>query len=249
MNLKARSNVYFYIILFVILLMYVPLFALKYKTIFNLTEEDHLYENFQAITFLLTSFLMFFLYIKSKSTEREYIFNFSRNIYFLLLAVFFFFCFGEEISWGQRIFGIETPLSLQYINAQDETNIHNLWIFQGYDKNEVAKSGLSLWITSGRVFALIWFVYCFLIPLSEQFFSFFRKIYKKLSFPVVPLWLGSLFVIAHIISKVAEKLWIYSEEQPVIEIKEATFSFLYLMVGVVFVIFFFRDRALKREEA
>ena len=48
MNLKARSNVYFYIILFVILLMYVPLFTLKYKTIFNLTEEDHLYENFPA---------------------------------------------------------------------------------------------------------------------------------------------------------------------------------------------------------
>ena len=167
----------------------------------------------------------------------------------MLLAVFFFFCFGEEISWGQRIFDIHTPLSMSAANSQDETNLHNLWFFESYDKKEVVKTGLALWLSSARIFALIWLVYCFLIPLSDHLFSFFHKIYKKLSFPVVPLWLGFLFVIAHILSKVAEKLWIYSVEQPVIEIKEATFSFLYLIVGVAFVILFFRDRALKREEA
>jgi hypothetical protein len=33
----------------------------------------------------------------------------------------------EEISWGQRIFGIETPEVLSEINTQDELNLHNLF--------------------------------------------------------------------------------------------------------------------------
>lgn len=39
-----------------------------------------------------------------------------------------FFGMGEEISWGQRIFGIETPEFLAKANAQKETNLHNLVI-------------------------------------------------------------------------------------------------------------------------
>lgn len=40
----------------------------------------------------------------------------------------FFFGMGEEISWGQRLFGIETPEFLANVNAQKETNLHNLVI-------------------------------------------------------------------------------------------------------------------------
>ncbi|HKK43166.1 MAG TPA: hypothetical protein VJ963_12205, partial [Bacteroidales bacterium] len=118
-----------------------------------------------------------------------------------------------------------------------------------FDKKVVTKSGLALWFSSARIFALIWLVYCFLIPLSDHLFSFFHSIYKKLSFPVVPLWLGTLFVIAHLVSKLAEHLWLYSEEQPVIEIKEATFSFLYLVVGIVFMIKYYRNRAARAEQS
>ncbi len=39
-----------------------------------------------------------------------------------------FFGMGEEISWGQRVFGIETPEFLAEANAQKETNLHNLVI-------------------------------------------------------------------------------------------------------------------------
>ena len=34
----------------------------------------------------------------------------------------------EEISWGQRIFNIETPAKLAQINAQKELNLHNIKI-------------------------------------------------------------------------------------------------------------------------
>lgn len=44
-------------------------------------------------------------------------------IYFILVGLFFLDAM-EEISWGQRIFGWETPQTFQG-NVQNETNLHN----------------------------------------------------------------------------------------------------------------------------
>ncbi len=44
----------------------------------------------------------------------------------VLFAVGFFMLFGEEISWGQRLLGFETPEAFKEINVQDEFNLHNL---------------------------------------------------------------------------------------------------------------------------
>lgn len=44
----------------------------------------------------------------------------------LTLMVAFVVCGGEEISWGQRIFGFPMPDALGAINKQDETNLHNI---------------------------------------------------------------------------------------------------------------------------
>jgi hypothetical protein len=46
-----------------------------------------------------------------------------------ILAFIAFVCLfgaGEEISWGQRVFGIASPESFVERNAQQETNLHNL---------------------------------------------------------------------------------------------------------------------------
>lgn len=43
-----------------------------------------------------------------------------------ILALGFFFLVGEEIAWGQRIFGWATPESLEAINKQGETTLHNI---------------------------------------------------------------------------------------------------------------------------
>jgi len=44
------------------------------------------------------------------------------------LGLVFLFGALEEISWGQRIFGIETPAYFVENNLQRETNLHNLEI-------------------------------------------------------------------------------------------------------------------------
>lgn len=45
--------------------------------------------------------------------------------FFVLLALAGFYTVMEEISWGQRIFGIESPPFFAENNVQGETNLHN----------------------------------------------------------------------------------------------------------------------------
>lgn len=52
----------------------------------------------------------------------------------MIALIFLFVCFislGEEISWGQRIFNIQTPKVIADANRQSELNFHNLYIFSG----------------------------------------------------------------------------------------------------------------------
>src|SRR6185503_6634458 len=44
------------------------------------------------------------------------------------LAVALAFLGGEEISWGQRIFGVATPTALAERNIQGELNLHNTFL-------------------------------------------------------------------------------------------------------------------------
>jgi hypothetical protein len=44
----------------------------------------------------------------------------------LLLALLCLVFAGEELSWGQRLFGFETPECVRAVNEQDELNLHNL---------------------------------------------------------------------------------------------------------------------------
>ena len=46
---------------------------------------------------------------------------------YLLLGVGLFFLVGEELSWGQRIFGWATPETFSEINKQQEINLHNIY--------------------------------------------------------------------------------------------------------------------------
>ena len=47
-------------------------------------------------------------------------------IFFAGLALFFFVCAGEELSWGQHLLGFATPEKVAEINEQGEFNLHNL---------------------------------------------------------------------------------------------------------------------------
>lgn len=86
-----------------------------------LTGEDRFGENLQVL-FWCTSFFLSLWVVQKEARDGRYLFA---GMY-AFLCVGIFFIIGEEISWGQRIFGWATPEAMQEINKQDETNIHNL---------------------------------------------------------------------------------------------------------------------------
>jgi len=91
-----------------------------------------------------------------------------------LLAFLFFFAAGEEISWGQRIFGIETPEYFMEKNLQQETNLHNLVI------GDIKINKL---IFSQLLFGVMGFYLVLLRPLSSKV-SFIRKLVADFQVPL-----------------------------------------------------------------
>ncbi len=83
-----------------------------------LTREDYWVENLTAVWFLLAGLLLFV----TARAER----SFLRRCVYILGGMAMVFAAGEEISWGQRIFGFATPDFLMPLNAQKEFNVHNI---------------------------------------------------------------------------------------------------------------------------
>jgi hypothetical protein len=65
-----------------------------------------------------------------------------------------FFIAGEEIAWGQRIFGYGTPEGLEEINEQKEVTVHNIDVVQQFTNGVYLLAGLygsiGAWIVRWR---------------------------------------------------------------------------------------------------
>ncbi len=110
----------------------------------------------------LTLFGAFCFSIYRFVTARQ-LFGYRGKFILLLVAAVCLFGAGEEISWGQRIFDIETPASLAERNAQKELNLHNL-TFQ-WNGKEVKINRLVF----GRGLTLALFLYLFVLaPLYRR---------------------------------------------------------------------------------
>ena len=86
--------------------------------------EDGWIENLTAGVFLLAGIALFAAALAARRV-------FPRCAY-VIGGVALAFLVGEEISWGQRVIGFETPGFLAGLNNQGEFNIHNL---QGIESN------------------------------------------------------------------------------------------------------------------
>ena len=138
--------------------------------IMQLTREDGLIENIGAFGFLLAALAFLINYALSKGQgmrfgKKQY----KRQPIFLLLSLFFFLALAEEISWGQRIFGWETPSALQEINSQGEINIHNLSPVNGQNPDGSLKTGVAALFTSHRIFYGLVIFWALIIPLGHRF--------------------------------------------------------------------------------
>lgn len=87
-------------------------------------REDGVFEYIEALLFLLTSVVMLFCW--RQTANDSYDGPWINKVLFLIAGLIFLVGAGEEISWGQRIFLIETPQYLKEINSQGEINFHNI---------------------------------------------------------------------------------------------------------------------------
>lgn len=182
---------------FFIILLFYAFNLLPSEVFLPLIEEDGLFENLTAVFFLLTSIGFLLLFFKPellrKSRRRKRFTTKTRRYAFLLLSLVFFFGFGEEISWGQRIFGFATP-ELMENNAQDEFNIHNLEIFNFKDNEGNERGNLAKLFTMKQLFLYSFGLYLLLIPLLRKNSEAIKKLITRFYIPVPPVWLGLLFV-------------------------------------------------------
>ena len=85
------------------------------------TGEDGAAENFQVLFFVLAWVLTFPVIGRLWKAGAKLF-----AAMYMVLCLGLFFIIGEEVSWGQRLFGWETSEEMKAINKQEETNIHNI---------------------------------------------------------------------------------------------------------------------------
>lgn len=93
----------------------------RYDLFSLLTAEDRLLEWAEVFAFAVAAACAALLAATLRRTG-----DLAAAAAFALLAAGAFFAAGEEISWGQRLFGWGTPETLRDVNYKDETNVHNI---------------------------------------------------------------------------------------------------------------------------
>ena len=168
-----------------------------------LTQEDHWVEYLTAALFLLAGVLLFFTAAAERSLWRRCV--------YALGGIVLVFVTGEEISWGQRIFGFATPDFLIGVNRQYEFNVHNINILHGRFE-EIYQYGTLLlcaitfaasFFRKDRLFGIplpsILLVLCFLLLLSVDRTAVFGRTPGFISFTDKGLLL--LFAIYTLLSR------------------------------------------------
>ena len=88
----------------------------------EIVKEDRLIEYAQFFVLLIGSIVSLKQSIRFFGQKQ-----WLRAIFYVLAFMVLFFVAGDEISWGQRILGIETGAALQEVNRQGEITVHNLY--------------------------------------------------------------------------------------------------------------------------
>lgn len=171
------------------LLLYLTVAGSK-ELIHFVAGREMLVENLGALAFFISSCLFLAMAWRERASGAK-----LRLLQLVLLGAFFFVAFGEEASWGQHWFGFDTPEGLKKLNAQEETNLHNLWLIDSYAGDGEKKKGLAaLLLNSNRLFDLIMIGLFWLLPLAARWPSWLRSWLERWGTPAPAAALGFLLL-------------------------------------------------------
>ena len=172
------------------------------------TVEDGFVENGSAIFLLSSSILLlsrFFKLFSSKST--------TWKIGIAAMALLFFFAAGEEISWGQRIFNIESSEYFLENNAQGETNLHNM-VVGGTKINKLIFS---------QLLTVVLVIYLIITPFLYRKYEWVKNLANQFAVPIVQ-WYQTIYFLAGTV------LLAFIPSNRKWEIYELAFSVIFLLI-------------------
>lgn len=149
-------------------------------------KEDGLFEWGTSLSYFLAFVFFLLTFLKTK------------NIFILLLTCVMFFGAGEELSWGQRIIGYETPPGMKKLNAQKEFNLHNISLVNGKNVEGKKVKGLSRLLVMDFLFKIFTGVFGIVIPFLIFHIKKLSDWNQKLKLPVAPISIGIFFLISEI---------------------------------------------------
>ncbi len=172
--------------------------------------EDGFIEWFTVIPLVIVS-IVCLLRLINLAKYKSWLFSLA----LITLAIVCIFFAGEEISWGQRIFGIESSDYFKENNAQGETNIHNL-VVGGNKLNKIIFT---------TALGLIAGTYLLILPLV---YNVNNKIKRFIDWAGVPV--AQLYQIIAIAIVAALHLLIQSDKGKQPEVFEFGVCFIFLLI-------------------
>lgn len=214
--------IYFLVLSLFLISTYSIYFIFSNEEIREIAHEDGIFEYLSFFSFIFASFLYFKSYKKNK------------NIYLLLFSLLMFVAAGEEISWGQRIIGFETPEFIEKNNVQKEFNLHNIEIFNARHANGESKKGISRLLEVNFLFKLFCITYCFILPLSTTLIPKINTFISNIHLPIPPLIFGLIFIFNWFSMRLLIDYDIVSYTSYLYEIMETNAAFMLLALAFYF---------------
>ncbi|MCF6181968.1 hypothetical protein [Lutibacter sp.] len=172
--------------------------------------EDGFVENSQFVLLLCSSLLLFYYFFKFFKHK-----NASWKLGVLVMAIAFFFASGEEISWGQRIFNVQSSEFFIENNAQHETNLHNM-VVDGEKINKLIFS---------QLLTILLVIYLLILPILYRKVASIKKLANLFAVPIVKWHHTIAFLIATglIVFVHSKKKW---------ELYELAFAVIFLLIFI-----------------
>jgi len=174
------------------------------------TVEDGFIENGSAIFLLGSSLLLLYRFFKLFKHK-----DLFWKIGILAMAIVFFFGAGEEISWGQRIFNVESSQYFIENNAQGETNLHNLVV----EDTKINK------LIFSQLLTVVLVIYLIITPFLYRKIDWVKKLANKFAVPIVQ-WHHTISFLTGTI------LLLFISSNRKWEIYELAFSVIFLLIFI-----------------
>ncbi len=170
--------------------------------------EDGIIEYGTALMLFISAIIMALRFFRIGGRQ-----SFKWKMTVAVLAILFIFAAGEEISWGQRIFGIESSEFFKDNNAQQEMNLHNLVV----GETKINKLIFSKLLTGVLV------IYLVILPILYLKLSWVKNLITNFGVPIVKYHHTIIFIIMTVVVIImpSSKRW---------EIYEFGFAMIFFLI-------------------